>query len=104
MTSPVAKALRLNTTDSDFEAAFQKRLHWSADADEAIESRVAEILADVKQGGDLAVLAYTERFDGLKANSMQELVLTQAELKAAFESLPGVQRDALQAAAKRVRS
>ena len=104
MTSPVAKALRLNTTDSDFEAAFQKRLHWSADADEAIESRVAEILADVKQGGDLAVLAYTERFDGLKANSMQELVLTQAELKAAFESLPVVQRDALQAAAKRVRS
>jgi histidinol dehydrogenase len=104
MTSPVAKALRLKTTDSDFEAAFQKRLHWSADADEAIESRVAEILADVKQGGDLAVLAYTERFDGLKANSMQELVLTQAELKAAFESLPGVQRDALQAAAKRVRS
>ncbi|NBY69243.1 MAG: histidinol dehydrogenase [Betaproteobacteria bacterium] len=104
MTSPVAKALRLKTTDSDFEAAFQKRLHWSADADEAIESRVAEILADVKQGGDLAVLAYTERFDGLKANSMQELVLTQAELKAAFESLPVVQRDALQAAAKRVRS
>jgi len=104
MTSPVAKALRLKTTDSDFEAAFQKRLHWSADADEAIESRVAEILAAVKQGGDLAVLAYTERFDGLKANSMQELVLTQAELKAAFESLPGVQRDALQAAAKRVRS
>jgi histidinol dehydrogenase len=104
MTSPVAKALRLKTTDSDFEAAFQKRLHWSADADEAIESRVAEILADVKQGGDLAVLAYTERFDGLKANSMQELVLTQAELMAAFESLPGVQRDALQAAAKRVRS
>ena len=104
MTSPVAKALRLKTTDSDFEAAFQKRLHWSADADEAIESRVAEILADVKQGGDLAVLAYTERFDGLKANSMQELVLAQAELKAAFESLPGVQRDALQAAAKRVRS
>ena len=104
MTSPVAKALRLKTTDSDFEAAFQKRLHWSADADEAIESRVAEILADVKQGGDLAVLAYTERFDGLKANSMQELVLTQAELKAAFESLPGVQRDALQAATKRVRS
>jgi histidinol dehydrogenase len=104
MTSPVAKALRLKTTDSDFEAAFQKRLHWSADADEAIESRVAEILAAVKQGGDLAVLAYTERFDGLKANSMQELVLTQAELKAAFESLPVVQRDALQAAAKRVRS
>jgi histidinol dehydrogenase len=104
MTQIVAKALRLKTTDSDFEAAFQKRLHWSTDVDAAIESRVAEILADVQQRGDLAVLEYTQRFDGLKANSMQKLVLTQSELKAAFESLPVAQRDALQAAAKRVRS
>ncbi|MEY4154075.1 MAG: Histidinol dehydrogenase [Pseudomonadota bacterium] len=104
MTPLVTKALRLKTTDKDFEAAFQKRLHWSADADAAIESRVAEILADVQQRGDLAVLEYTQRFDGLKADSMQQLVLSQAELKAAFESLPQVQKDALQAAAKRVRS
>ena len=104
MTTLVAKALRLKTTDTDFEAAFQKRLHWSADADAAIESRVAEILADVQQRGDLAVLEYTERFDGLKVDSMQQLVLSQTELKAAFESLPLVQKDALQAAAKRVRS
>jgi histidinol dehydrogenase len=104
MTTLVAKALRLKTTDRDFEAAFQKRLHWSADADAAIESRVAEILADVQQRGDLAVLEYTQRFDGLSAQSMQQLVLTQAELKAAFEGLPIAQKEALHAAAKRVRS
>jgi len=104
MTTLVAKALRLKTTDTDFEAAFQKRLHWSADADAAIESRVAEILADVQQRGDLAVLEYTQRFDGLSAQSMQQLVLTQAELKAAFEGLPIAQKEALHAAAKRVRS
>ena len=100
----VAKALRLKTTDSDFEPAFQKRLHWSADADAAIESRVADILADVQTRGDAAVLEYTQRFDGLNADSMQQLVLTQAELKAAFEGLPAAQKEALQAAAKRVRS
>jgi histidinol dehydrogenase len=104
MTPPVAKALRLKTTDTDFEAVFQKRLHWSSDEDAAIESRVAEILADVQKRGDLAVLDYTQRFDGLKADSMQQLLLTQAELKAAFDALPDVQREALQAAAKRVRS
>ncbi|MFY8192718.1 MAG: histidinol dehydrogenase [Limnohabitans sp.] len=104
MTSLLAKALRLNTTDANFEAAFQQRLHWSADADAAIESRVADILADVQKRGDAAVLEYTQRFDGLSAQSMQQLVLTQAELKAAFEGLPAVQKDALQAAAKRVRS
>ena len=104
MTTLVAKALRLKTTDTNFEAAFQKRLHWSADADAAIESRVAEILADVQQRGDLAVLEYTQRFDGLSAQSMQQFVLTQAELKAAFEGLPIAQKEALHAAAKRVRS
>ncbi len=104
MTPLVAKALRLKTTDTDFEAVFQKRLHWSSDKDAAIESRVAEILVDVQKRGDLAVLEYTQRFDGLKADNMQQLVLTQAELKGAFDSLPAVQREALQAAAKRVRS
>jgi histidinol dehydrogenase len=104
MTALVAKALRLSTTDADFEAMFQKRLHWSADADAAIESRVAEILADVQQRGDAAVLEYTQRFDGLNAEDMQALMLTQAELKAAFDGLPVAQKDALQAAAKRVRT
>ena len=104
MTALFAKALRLSTTDADFEALFQKRLHWSADADAAIESRVAEILADVQQRGDAAVLEYTQRFDGLNAKDMQALMLTQAELKAAFDGLPVAQKDALQAAAKRVRT
>ena len=104
MTALFAKALRLSTTDADFEAMFQKRLHWSADADAAIESRVAEILADVQQRGDAAVLEYTQRFDGLNAKDMQALMLTQAELKAAFDGLPLAQKDALQAAAKRVRT
>jgi histidinol dehydrogenase len=104
MTALVAKALRLSTSDADFETLFQKRLHWSADADAAIESRVAEILADVQQRGDAAVLEYTQRFDGLNAKDMQALMLTQAELKAAFDGLPLAQKDALQAAAKRVRT
>ena len=104
MSALLAKALRLNTTDANFEAAFQQRLHWSADADAAIESRVADILADVQKRGDAAVLEYTLRFDGLSAQSMQQLVLTQDELKAAFDGLPVVQKEALQAAAKRVRS
>ena len=104
MTALIAKALRLSTTDADFETTFQTRLHWSADADAAIESRVAEILADVQRRGDPAVLEYTQRFDGLKAPDVQALMLTQAELKAAFDGLPAAQKDALQAAAKRVRT
>ncbi len=99
-----ATPARLRTDSADFETAFQARLHWSADQDAAIEQRVAAILADVQQRGDAGVLEYTARFDGLDAPSMAALELTQAELKAAFDAIPAVQRDALQAAAARVRS
>ena len=98
-----AKPLQLNTADAGFEAAFAARLHWSADTDAAIEQRVADILADVQKRGDAAVLDYTQRFDGLHATDVKALEITQAELQAALDSLPAGQRQALQAAAARVR-
>lgn len=100
----LANPVRLSSADSSFEAQFKARLHWSADTDAAIEQRAADILADVQQRGDAAVLEYTARFDGLSAVSMRALELTQAELKAAFDAISCAQRDALQAAAKRVRT
>lgn len=99
----VAKPLILSSENTDFETQLKARLHWSADADAAIEQRVADILADVQKRGDAAVLDYTSRWD-MPADNMQALELTQAELKAAFDNLPAAQRDALQAAAARVRS
>lgn len=103
MTLKAAPA-RLSTTSASFDAEFKARLHWSADDDAAIEKVVADILADVQKRGDNAVLEYTNRFDKLDAKTLPELELTQAELKAAFEALPAAQRDALEAAARRVRS
>jgi histidinol dehydrogenase len=100
----IAAPARLSCAESTFDAQFKARLHWSAATDAAIEQRVADILLDVQQRGDAAVLEYTARFDGLQAASMAELELTQAELKAAFEAIPAAQRDALQAAARRVRT
>ncbi|BEP57283.1 histidinol dehydrogenase [Variovorax sp. V118] len=103
MTLQAAPA-RLSTNSASFDAEFKARLHWSADADAAIEKVVADILADVQKRGDEAVLEYTNRFDKLDVKTLPELELTQAELKAAFEGLPAAQRDALEAAARRVRS
>ncbi len=98
-----AKPLQMNTADAGFEQAFAARLHWSADTDAAIEQRVADILSDVQKRGDAAVLDYTQRFDGLQATDVKALEITQAELQAALDSLPAAQREALQAAAARVR-
>ena len=100
----VAAPAHLSTASGQFESEFKARLHWAADTDASIETSVAAILQDVKTRGDAAVLEYTARWDNVHATTVAELELTQAELKAAFESIPAEQRNALEAAAKRVRS
>jgi histidinol dehydrogenase len=99
-----AKPLRLATGSAGFAEAIKPRLQWSDETDAEVEQRVDEILADVRLRGDAAVLAYTSRFDALVAAGMNQLELTQRELKAAFDALPTAQREALQAAAVRVRT
>ena len=95
---------RLDSTSSDFQSQLKALLAFETSQDPQVEERVADILADVKLSGDEAVIAYTNRFDGMNAQSMVELELTQAELKAAFLRLPVEQRSALEAAAMRIRS
>ena len=101
-TSPVA-IRRLATTAPGFEADFQRVLHWSADTDAAIESRVAEIVADVRARGDAAVLELTARFDGVHVTEMAALEIGPDELRAAMDAITPAQRGALVAAAERVR-
>lgn len=94
---------RLRTDAPDFDEQLQRLHHWSAETDGAIEQRVADILADVQQRGDAAVLEYTARFDALPAESVAALKLSRESLQAAFEAITPAQRSALQAAADRVR-
>ena len=94
---------RYNTTDDGFEHSLHQLLAFEGAQDDSIDVVVAAILADVKKRGDAAVLEYTQRFDHLSADRMPDLELPQAELAAALHSLPTEQREALKAAALRVR-
>jgi histidinol dehydrogenase len=100
----IASCARLSTEDSDFSPKFKQRQAWSDETDAAVEQAVAGILADVKLRGDAAVLEYTRRFDKLDAADMQALELRPADMQAAFDGLGVEQRNALQAAAARIRS
>ena len=101
--SPVS-IRRLSTADAGFEADFQRVLHWSAQTDAAIETRVADIIQDVRARGDSALLELTARYDGVQASHMAELEIGQDELRDALNAITPAQRTALLAAADRVRS
>lgn len=95
---------RLNTQEAGFDAELKALLAFETAQDDGIDQVVANILKDIKARGDAAVLEYTNRFDKTSAGSLAELEIPQAELQAALASLPAAQREALQAAADRVRS
>ena len=95
---------RLDTRSADFDSGLQRVLRGSAQADAAIEQRVVDIIADVRARGDAALLELTQRFDGFAAAQMAALELTQQDFAAAFDAIPPAQRNALQAAAARIRS
>ena len=98
------KVRRFSSLDADFDEKLKALLAFETAQDDSIDEVVAGILKDVKKRGDAAVLEYTNRFDRMSAASLTELEISQAELKAALNSLPDAQRAALQAAADRVRS
>ena len=94
---------RLDSSAADFRVRLNALLAYEPAQDEAVERTVAAILEDVRARGDAAVLEYTLRFDRLRAASMSELELAPSTLAAALQSLPADQRDALTAAAARIR-
>jgi histidinol dehydrogenase len=96
------KIKRLSTQSSDFSVELTRLLAFEETADDVLEETVAKILADVRLRGDTAVLEYTQRFDRLSLMSAKDMELPKIQLKEAFDALPSVQRDALEAAARRV--
>ena len=98
------KLRRFSSTDADFDSKLKALLAFETAQDDNIDEVVAGILKDVKKRGDAAVMEYTHRFDKTNANSIAELEIPQSELVAALNGLPTEQREALKAAADRVRS
>jgi histidinol dehydrogenase len=64
---------------------------------------VQGIVDDVRARGDAALLHHTARLDGVQAASVAELEIPRDEWQRALDGLPAAQRDALRAAAARVR-
>jgi len=94
---------RLYSSEPEFFARLDELLAWDGVSDDRVNQTVREILNQVRQRGDAAVLDYTRRFDRLDAPDMQALTLAPERLDAALAGIPADQREALEQAARRVR-
>lgn len=94
---------QLNASAADFERQLEALLAWESVSDHAVADTVATILADVKSGGDEALLRYTNQFDRLNATAVADLVIPKARLQEALTKISLEQREALETAADRVR-
>lgn len=95
---------RLDANASDFASELDQLLSWESVSDDSVNQRVLDIIAQVRQHGDAAVVDYTRQFDHLEAASMADLILPRERLEQALTRITDEQRHALEIAAKRVRS
>lgn len=94
---------RLSTNDSDFYSALDKLLAWDQSSDQQVQDTVRQILNDVREHGDKAVLDYSNRFDRLNASSAADFVIPKERLQEALGKISKEQLEALELSAQRVR-
>ncbi|SJM70199.1 histidinol dehydrogenase [Psychrobacter piechaudii] len=94
----------LTSTDANFDQQLTELLAFETVNDKDLLEAVDAIIHQVRQTGDEAVLELTQKFDSHPAASMQDLVLTQNELKAAYDALEESIKFALDTAADRIKS
>ncbi|MEX1200706.1 MAG: histidinol dehydrogenase [Methylophaga sp.] len=94
---------RLNFQQADFWSKLSDLLAWEGVSDTVVTDTVRNILADVKQRGDAAVVEYSQKFDRVKATRLSELEIPLERAHASLKSIPAPQREALEKAAERVR-
>lgn len=95
---------KLNSVDPNFDQSLQQLLAFESAMDESIETTVTQILADIKNRGNEALIEYTNRFDLVNVNTIAELELSTPRLQQALNALPEQQRQALEQAAERIRN
>lgn len=95
---------RLSAEQADFYSQLDAMLSWESVSNTDMQQTVASVIADVRQHGDAALMKYSEKFDHFTVTSIHQLVISEAELAAAFARLPAEQQNALQVAAERVSS
>jgi len=94
---------KLTSTQSDFQEKLSSLLAWNSVSNKEVVQTVDDIITNIRNNGDDALIDYTNKFDDVNASSMKDLTIKLPALKQAFETLNKKQKSALTIAADRVR-
>ncbi|MCH9690821.1 MAG: histidinol dehydrogenase [Gammaproteobacteria bacterium] len=98
------KIRRLNTRFEHFTAELDQLLAWESAIDPRVEAAAMEIVCQVHERGDAAVIEYTNQFDRRNLTAAAEFQLEATALQQALERITVSERQALEQAAKRVQA
>lgn len=95
---------RLSADAADFQQQLDRLLQREMLVGDEVTATVSDILKQVRQKGDSAVVDYTNQFDGFDATSMDDLLISSAQLNEALSRISKEQKQSLTHAAERIRS
>ncbi len=93
--------LRLDATQSDFDARFRELLSTKREVSVDVDETVRAILADVQSRGDAALIEYSQKFDRIDLGK-RGLRVTEAEVDAAVAQCAPDALEALRFAHQRI--
>jgi histidinol dehydrogenase len=104
MSAEPVKIRILDSGATDFRSALDSALARDSLVTSDVSATVADVLRNVRERGDAALVDYTNRFDRTEASGMPELTVNAGQLQAALDSISDADAGALRHAAARIRS
>jgi len=95
---------KLSSQQRDFNTKLSSLLSWESVSDKDVANTVEEIINAIRSKGDKALIDYSIKFDGIKAKSIADLMISQDELEKSFNDLSDKQKNAITIAAERVKA
>ncbi|MGN1034839.1 MAG: histidinol dehydrogenase, partial [Rhodocyclaceae bacterium] len=96
---------QLNSQEQNFLQDLKNLTTFELSEDFQIENTVREIIQNVRNNGDSAVLSYTQKFDNLQnINNLSQLQITPTELDQAISKVPQEKLNAIKIAAERIKN
>lgn len=90
------------SSDTDFVSSLKAFIAQRENDFAPISAAVSEVLDDVKQRGDAAVLDYTAKWDGVQLEDASALRVAPSQIEAAYEQCDTSLREALELSAQRI--